>query len=54
MANGHDGARPGAGRKKKAQSEKIIDGNPGKGQLTKLQFGLKDTNMHGEELPRVS
>ena len=27
MANGHGGARPGAGRKKKALSEKIIDGN---------------------------
>ena len=41
MANGHGGARPGAGRKKKALSEKIIDGNPGKAPLTKLQFGMK-------------
>jgi len=29
MANGHGGARPGAGRKKKALSEKLVDGNPG-------------------------
>ena len=49
MANGHGGARPGAGRKKKALSEKIIDGNPCKAPLTKLQFGLKDTDMHGED-----
>ena len=54
MANGHGGARPGAGRKKKALSEKIIDGNPGKAPLTKLQFGLKETDMHGEDMPPVS
>lgn len=54
MANGHGGARPGAGRKKKALSEKIIDGNPGKAPLTKLQFGMKETNMHGEDMPPVS
>ena len=34
MANGHGGARPGTGRKRKVLSEKIIDGNPGKAQLT--------------------
>ena len=28
MANGHGGARPGAGRKKKALSEKLVDGKP--------------------------
>ena len=54
MANGHGGARPGAGRKKKALSEKIIDGNPGKAPLTKLQFGMKETGMHGEDMPPVS
>ena len=54
MANGHGGARPGAGRKKKALSEKIIDGNPGKAPLTKLQFGMKDTDMHGEDMPPVA
>ena len=45
MANGHGGSRPGAGRKKKALSEKLIDGNPGKAPLTKLQFDLKDTDI---------
>ena len=54
MANGHGGARPGAGRKKMALSEKIIDGNPGKAPLTKLQFGMKETNMQGEDMPPVS
>ena len=49
MANGHGGARPGAGRKKKALSEKIIDGNPGKAPLTKLQFSVLDSDLHGED-----
>ena len=30
MANGHGGARPGAGRKKRPLSEKLMEGNPGK------------------------
>jgi hypothetical protein len=30
MANGHGGARPGAGRKKKPLSDKLLEGNPGK------------------------
>lgn len=30
MANGHGGARPGSGRKKKPLAEKVLDGNPGK------------------------
>ena len=54
MANGHGGARPGAGRKKKALSEKIIDGNPGKAPLTKLQFSVQDSALHGEDMPPVS
>ena len=54
MANGHGGARPGAGRKKKALSEKIIDGNPGKAPLTKLQFSVQDSALHGEDMPLVS
>ena len=54
MANGHGGARPGAGRKKKALSEKLIDGNPGKAPLTKLQFSIQDNNLAGEDMPPVS
>ena len=53
MANGHGGARPGSGRKKKALSEKIVDGNPGKKPLTKLQFELVD-GMQGEDMPPVA
>jgi len=30
MANGHGGARIGAGQKKKALSDKLVEGNPGK------------------------
>ena len=54
MANGHGGARPGAGRKKTALSEKIMDGNPGKAPLTKLQFEIQKTDMHGEDMPPVA
>ena len=54
MANGHGGARPGAGRKKKALSEKLVDGNPGKAPLKKIQFGLVDNGMAGEDMPPIS
>ena len=54
MANGHGGARSGAGRKKKALSEKLIDGNPGKAPLTKLQFSIQDNTLHGVDMPSVS
>jgi len=53
MANGHGGARPGSGRKKKPLAEKIIDGNPGRKPMTKLQFNITDA-LHGEEMPPVS
>ena len=54
MANGHGGARPGAGRKKKALSEKLMDGNPGKAPLTKLQFSVQGTDLAGEDMPPVA
>ena len=38
MANGHGGARIGAGQKKKALSDKIVEGNPGKRRLTVMEF----------------
>ena len=54
MANGHGGARPGAGRKKKALSEKLVDGNPGKAPLTKIQFGMQDSGLAGEDMPPIA
>jgi hypothetical protein len=42
MANGHGGARKGAGRPPKPLSEKMSDGNPGNRQLRKLDFGNPD------------
>ena len=54
MANGHGGARPGAGRKKKALSEKLMDGNPGKAPLTKLQFSVQGSSLTGEDMPPVA
>ncbi len=54
MANGHGGNRTGAGRRKNPLSEKLVDGNPGKAPLKKLQFGLVETDMHGEDMPPVS
>jgi len=38
MANGHGGARPGAGRKKKPLSEKILDGTTDKHRPKVLDF----------------
>ena len=54
MANGHGGARPGTGRKRKVLSEKIIDGNPGKAPLTKLEFSVINNPMQGEDMPPVA
>lgn len=54
MANGHGGARPGSGRKKKALSEKLLDGNPGKAPLTKIQFGDMNNTLAGEDMPPVA
>jgi len=50
MANGHGGARPGAGKPRKALSDKIAEGNPGKRKLTVMEFtGTAD--LHGEDMP---
>jgi hypothetical protein len=49
MANGHGGARPGAGRKKKPLAEKLLDGNPGKRKPQVLNFG--DNLPSGAEVP---
>jgi len=38
MANGHGGARIGAGRKKKPLADKLLEGNPGKRRPKVLEF----------------
>lgn len=38
------GARPGAGRPKKPLADKIIEGNPGKRELTKLTFPANENS----------
>ena len=43
------GARPGAGRPKKPLSDKLLDGNPGKRELTVLKFGGE--NQSGNSNP---
>ena len=45
MASG--GARPGAGRPKKAVTQKILEGNPGKRPIEVVNF----TTDNGLELP---
>lgn len=47
------GARPGAGRKPKAISEKIASGNPGGRKLTVVDFGDEAINLNGSEMPPV-
>lgn len=42
------GARPGAGRPKKPLADKILEGNPGKRELTKLKF-KSDKNSNAEK-----
>ena len=47
------GARPGAGRKPKAISEKIASGNPGGRKLTVVDFGDEANNLKGSDMPPV-
>lgn len=44
------GARPGAGAKKKALSEKIAEGNPGGRKLTVIEF-TNTADLEGQEMP---
>ena len=50
-ANGFDIPTRKSDRK---QPEKIRDGNRGKAPLTKLQFSVQDSALHGEDMPPVS
>lgn len=47
------GARPGAGRKPKAISEKIASGNPGGRKLTVVDFGEEAESLTGSVMPPV-
>jgi hypothetical protein len=50
MANGHGGARVGAGQKKKALTDKLLEGNPGRRKLTVVEFN--DTaDLRGLDMP---
>ena len=50
MANGHGGARIGAGQKKKALADKLAEGNPGKRKLTVMEF-FDTADLEGEQMP---
>ncbi len=50
MANGHGGARAGAGQKKKPLAEKIQNGNPGRRPLDVVVFPTAD--LPGGDMPK--
>lgn len=50
MANGHGGARIGAGQKKKPLAEKIQDGNPGRRPLEAVSFPAT-ADLSGADMP---
>lgn len=50
MANGHGGARIGAGQKKKPLTEKLQNGNPGRRKLEVMEFP-NVADLHGETMP---
>lgn len=55
MPNGHGGSRPGSGRKKRPIADKIIEGNRGHEQLTKIELPeLESADIHGDDMPPVS
>ncbi len=51
MSNGHGGARIGAGARKKALADKLLEGNPGKRKLTVIDFNVPLAELNGEEMP---
>lgn len=50
MANGHGGARIGAGQKKKPLHDKILEGNPGRRPLTVVDF-TDTADLSGQPMP---
>ena len=54
MSNGHGGARPNAGRKRKPLADKILSANNGNREITKLKRGRIGDNipeLEAEEIP---
>ena len=47
------GARPGAGAKKKPLADKLMEGNPGKRNITVIQFD-NAADLEGREMPKPS
>ena len=47
------GARAGAGRKSKALADKLAEGNPGKHELTVIEFKNME-DLKGEDMPKPS
>ena len=47
------GSRPGAGRKPKALTEKLANGNPGGRKLTTVDFAFDTVELQGTEMPPV-
>ena len=47
------GSRPGAGRKPKALTEKLANGNPGGRKLATVDFGSDAADLQGAEMPPV-
>ena len=55
MANGHGGARVGSGRKSKALSDKLLEGNRGHETLSKIEFDdLPSGEPQGEDMPEIA
>lgn len=55
MASGRGGRRPGAGRPRKALSEKILEGNRGHEKLTKIKLpNMQAGDIKGEDMPPPS
>ncbi len=53
-ANSHGGARPGAGRKKKATIDKIAEGNPGHRTIKVIETpDLEGAELEGVDMPPV-
>ncbi len=52
MANGHGGARIGAGQKKKALADKIVEGNPASAKSQSWSFRIRPASKGGHAAAR--
>lgn len=48
------GARIGAGAKKKPLADKLTEGNPGKRELTVIDFDNQSADLEGQPMPKPS